>query len=78
MGRPQETQKRTVEKELMASGLRLWTDAASAAKHRIAWMERLCSPIPHIKTHRKDTTDIDDEFFNASPTDFSTYFTSHE
>jgi len=53
-------------KELMASGLRLWTDAASAAKDRIARMDRLCSPIPHMKTHRKDTTDINDQLFNAS------------
>jgi len=41
-GRPRETyRRRTVERELKASGLRSWTEAALSGKDRIAWKERI-------------------------------------
>ena len=44
-GRPRETWRRTVERELKTRDLRTWAEAASAAADRIAWRERACSPI---------------------------------
>ena len=46
-GRPWETWRRTLERELKARDLRTWAEAASAAADRIAWRQRACSPILH-------------------------------
>ena len=39
-GRPRETWRRTVERELRERGLRTWTEVAVAAEDRAAWKER--------------------------------------
>ena len=46
-GRPRETWRRTVERELKARDLRTWAEAASASADRTAWRQRACSPILH-------------------------------
>ena len=46
-GRPRETRRRTVEREIKDRGLRSWSEAATAAKNRISCKERACGPIPH-------------------------------
>jgi len=40
-----------VEREIKATGLRSWPEAASTAKDKIAWKERACDSIPHLGTH---------------------------
>lgn len=46
-GRPRETWRKTVERELMENGLRTWAETASAAEDREAWRQRAYSPILH-------------------------------
>ena len=46
-GRPRETWRRTVERELKEKDLRTWAEAASFAADRIAWRQGACSPILH-------------------------------
>ena len=46
-GRPRETLRRTMEREIKDRGLLSWSEAATAAKNRIAWKERAWGPIPH-------------------------------
>lgn len=46
-GRPRETWRRTVERELKMKGLKSWAEAASVAADRTAWRQRVCSPILH-------------------------------
>ena len=48
-GRPRETWRRTVERELKENGLRTWAAAASAAEDRTAWRQRAYSPILHLE-----------------------------
>ena len=48
-GRPRETWRRTVERELKKKGLRTWAAAASAAEDRPAWRQRAYGPILHLE-----------------------------
>ena len=48
-GRPRETWRRTVERELEKEGLRTWAAAASAAEDRTAWRQRAYGPILHLE-----------------------------
>ena len=48
-GRPCETWRRTVERELEKEGLRTWAAAASAAEDRTAWRQRAYGPILHLE-----------------------------
>ena len=48
-GRPRETWRRTVERELEKEGLRTWAAAASAAEDRTAWRQRAHCPILHLE-----------------------------
>jgi len=48
-GRPRETWRRTVERELEKEGLRTWAAAASAGEDRTAWRQRTYGPILHLE-----------------------------
>ena len=48
-GRPRETWRRTVERELEKEGLRTWATAASAAEDRTAWRQRAYGSILHLE-----------------------------
>ena len=48
-GRPRETWRRTIERELKENGLGTWAAAASAAEDRTAWRQRAYSPILHLE-----------------------------
>ena len=49
-GRPRETWRRTIERELKANGLGTWAAAAaSAAEDRTAWRQRAYGPILHLE-----------------------------
>ena len=48
-GRPRETWRRTVERELKGNGLGTWAAAASAAEDRTAWRQRAYGPILHLE-----------------------------
>ena len=48
-GRPRETWRRTIERELKENGLGTWAAAASAAEDRTAWKQRAYSPILHLE-----------------------------
>ena len=48
-GRPHETWRRTVEKELEKEGLRTWAAAASAAEDKTAWRQRAYGLILHLE-----------------------------
>ena len=48
-GRPRETWRRTVERELRERGVRACTEAATAAVDRAAWREGGSSPIDHFR-----------------------------
>ena len=56
-GRPRETWRRTVEREIKERGLRSWAEAATAAKDRTTWKERACGPIPHWGNMKNDDDD---------------------
>jgi len=48
-GRPHETWRRTVERELEKEGLRTWAAAALAAEDKTAWRQRAYGPILHLE-----------------------------
>ena len=48
-GRPRETWRRTIEREMKENGLGTWAAAASAAEDRTAWRQRAYSPILHLE-----------------------------
>ena len=48
-GRPRETWRRTIERELKENGLGKWAAAASAAEDRTAWGQRAYGPILHLE-----------------------------
>lgn len=48
-GRPRETWRRTIERELKENGLGTWAAEASAAEDRTAWRQRAYSPILHLE-----------------------------
>ena len=48
-GRPRETWRRTIEREMKENGLGTWAAAASAAEDRTAWRQRAYSPIFHLE-----------------------------
>ena len=48
-GRPRETWRRTIERELNENGLGTWAAAALAAKDRAAWRQRAYGSILHLE-----------------------------